>query len=172
MLSGIFSIYSRPPPVLWAQRDTCVYLTICVEDSKDPIVKLEENSVYYKSKGGDGVDYELTIDLFDSIDPETSEQVSRPRGTELVLNKKKQGEPYWPRLTKSSQKRHWLKVDFNKWKDEDDSDSEVGGMGGMPGMGGMGGMPGMGGMGGMPGMGGGDGDFESVSLKYYEVLRV
>ena len=42
---------------------------------------------------------------------------------------------------------HWLKTDFDKWKDEDESEDEdqMGGMGGMPGMGGMGGMPGMGG---------------------------
>jgi len=33
-------------------------------------------------------------------------------------------------LTKEKQKFHWLKVDFNKWKDEDDSDEEGGGGGG------------------------------------------
>jgi cytosolic prostaglandin-E synthase len=32
--------------------------------------------------------------------------------------------PYWKRLLKDEQKYHWLKVDFNKWKDEDDSDNE------------------------------------------------
>jgi prostaglandin-E synthase len=73
--------------------------------------------------------------------------------------------PYWARLLADKTKAHWLKVDFGKWKDEDDSDAE--GEGGAPGggggggdleemmknMGGLGG-GGMGGMGGMPGMGG------------------
>jgi prostaglandin-E synthase len=27
---------------------------------------------------------------------------------------------------KDKKKYHWLKVDFNKWKDEDESDDEVG----------------------------------------------
>ena len=51
--------------------------------------------------------------------------------------------PFWKRLLKSQQKYHWLKVDFNKWKDEDDSDDEA------------------------PGVGGGGGtDFEDVSLSF------
>lgn len=41
--------------------------------------------------------------------------------------KKKEEGPYWPQLTKEKKKYHWLKVDFNKWKDEDDSEDEFGG---------------------------------------------
>lgn len=75
--------------------------------------------------------------------------------------------PYWERLLADKTKAHWLKIDFGKWKDEDDSDAEgevgAGAPGGggdleemMKNMGGLGGgMGGMGGMGGgMPGMGG------------------
>ena len=76
------------------------------------------------------------------------------------------------------QQEHWLKIDFAKWKDEDDSGDDekpddygqgMEGMGGPPGMGG--GPPGMGGMGGMgggpPGMGGMPPgmDMEAVSFK-------
>jgi hypothetical protein len=39
--------------------------------------------------------------------------------------------PYWDRLLKDSAKQHWLKIDFSKWKDEDDSEGE--GEGGAPG---------------------------------------
>lgn len=35
--------------------------------------------------------------------------------------------PYWERLLKEKTKQHWLKIDFNKWKDEDDSDDEENG---------------------------------------------
>ena len=55
--------------------------------------------------------------------------------------------PYWPRLLKDTKKVHWLKVDFNKWKDEDESDEEAAGAG-------------PGGPGGGPG---GDMDIEAVS---------
>lgn len=116
--------------------------------------------------------YETTIELNREIDVENSKYKIGGRGCEMILQKteKDQSEEYWPRLLKSSSKAHWLKVDFNKWQDEDGEDGEEGGMampgmGGGPGggdfeemmrqmggLGGMGGMPGMGGMGGMPGM--------------------
>ncbi len=73
---------------------------------------------------------------------------------------------HWPRLLKETGKvGRNIKVDWNKWVDEDEEEDKPDdldmsqlqnlqqfGGGGMPGMGGMGGMPGMGGMGGMPGM--------------------
>lgn len=92
---------------------------------------------------------------------------------EFIISKAESAQDFWQSLTTDKKKPHWLKVDFNKWKDEgsdDDSDAAPGGgmegMGGMPGMGGMGGMGGnfndlmssMGGMGGMGGFGGADGD--------------
>lgn len=49
----------------------------------------------------------------------------KDRNIELILKKKDDG-PYWQQLTKEKQKFHWLKVDFNKWKDEDDSEDEGG----------------------------------------------
>ena len=48
---------------------------------------------------------------------------------EFALHRKEEG-PYWERLLKDKTKQHWLKVDFAKWKDEDESDDENGGGGG------------------------------------------
>lgn len=59
----------------------------------------------------------------------------RDRCIEFALEKKEDG-PYWDRLLKDKTKRHWLKIDFNKWKDEDESDDEDAGPGGAPGGGG------------------------------------
>ena len=39
----------------------------------------------------------------------------------FILQKKEEG-PYWPRLLKDSKKVHWLKANWNKWKDEDDEE--------------------------------------------------
>ncbi len=47
----------------------------------------------------------------------------RDRSIELLLTKKEEG-PYWPQLFKEKKKMHWLKVDFNRWRDEDDSEPE------------------------------------------------
>lgn len=154
-----------PPMVMWAQRPNLIFLTVCLEDCKDPEIKVDNDKLFFKSIGGpEKKMHELTINLFKEVDPEKSKFAVRDRVIEFALEKK-DGGPYWKRLVKEEKKQHWLKVDFNKWKDEDESDEEGGGgqdleemmkqMGGLGGgMGGMGGMPGMpGGMPGMPGMG-------------------
>jgi len=52
------------------------------------------------------------------------------RYIEIVLQKTSEDVKYWPHLTKEKKKYHWLKVDFKKWKDEDDSEDETGGSSG------------------------------------------
>ncbi|CAH0388595.1 unnamed protein product [Bemisia tabaci] len=138
-----------PPPIIWAQRSGVVFVTINVEDCKDPDIKIEEDKFYFKSVGGvEKKLYEVTVPLYKEIDPEKSVKHVRERQIELVLKKKEDKGPYWPHLTKEKNKYHWLKVDFNKWKDEDDSEDDMEGMEGggfddlMRSMGGMGGMGG------------------------------
>lgn len=115
-----------PPPVMWAQRKDILFVTICLEDCKDPIINIEPQMIYFKGIGGtEQKMHEVTINLYEEITPNRTIQNLRGRTLELVLFKKEEG-PYWPRLTKEKTKAHWLKSDFNKWKDEDDSDDEGG----------------------------------------------
>merc|ERR1712061_577049 len=166
-----FSFEPVPPMVMWAQRPNLIILTICVEDCKDPEIKVESDKLIFKGVGGpEKKQHELTINFFKDIDTEKTKYAVRDRVIEFALEKKDGEGPYWKRLVKEEKKQHWLKVDFNKWRYEDESDDEAGGgqdleqmMSQMGGLGGAGGMPGMGGMGGMPGMGGG-GKMERPSL--------
>ncbi|XP_050306853.1 co-chaperone protein daf-41 [Anthonomus grandis grandis] len=121
-----------PPPVMWAQRSAMVFLTINLEDVKNPDIKFTKDSVYFRGIGGvDQKEYEVTIPLYKEIDPDTSKSFNRGRCIEIILAKKTPDEPYWPSLTSDKKKHHWLKCDFNKWHDEDDSGDEgLGGMGG------------------------------------------
>ncbi|KAJ8946490.1 hypothetical protein NQ314_008884 [Rhamnusium bicolor] len=121
-----------PPPVMWAQRSAVVFLTINLEDVKDPEIKFSKDSVYFKGTGGvEKKDYEVTMPLYKEIDPDKSKSFNRERCIEIVLAKANPEEPYWPYLTSDKKKHHWLKCDFNKWHDEDDSGDEgLGGMGG------------------------------------------
>lgn len=50
----------------------------------------------------------------------------RERSIEFFLRKKEEG-PYWPSIFKDKKKVHWLKIDFNRWRDEDDSEPEENG---------------------------------------------
>ncbi|KAJ8666855.1 hypothetical protein QAD02_008517 [Eretmocerus hayati] len=146
-----------PPPVMWAQRSNLLFVTICLEDCKNPTIDVSADKVYFKGVGGtDKKTHEVTINLYKEIDTEKTVQTPKGRNFELVLYKKESG-PFWPRLTKETTKHHWLKSDFNKWQDEDDTDDEAGSMdpnnleemmrqmgnlgGGMGGMGGMGDKP-------------------------------
>lgn len=52
----------------------------------------------------------------------------RERSIEFFLRKKEEG-PYWPSIFKDKKKVHWLKIDFNRWRDEDDSEPEENGDG-------------------------------------------
>lgn len=89
--------------------------------------------------------------MYKEIDPESSKSFNKGRCIEIILSKASQDGPYWPALTSDKKKHHWLKCDFNKWQDENDSGDEgVGGMGGgdfeemmrqMGGLGGGGGKP-------------------------------
>lgn len=132
---------------MWAQRKNLVSLTINVEDCKEPVITLEPTKVYFKGTGGpDKKTFEVTIDLFGEIDTavslvclcllchwltqfyllQESKYFVRERSIEFFLRKKEEG-PYWPSIFKDKKKVHWLKIDFNRWRDEDDSEPEENG---------------------------------------------
>ncbi|XP_071493666.1 uncharacterized protein [Diadema antillarum] len=163
---------TKIPTVLWAQREDCLLLTIEVPKAVEEDITFEPEKVHLKCKGGlENEPYELEFEFHKDISPKTSKYKIQGRHIDMLVKKKESG-PYWPRLTKESKKQHWLRTDFSRWKDEDESDDEFGGgddrglnemlanmgnMGDMGGMGGMGGM-GMGDMGSMGETGGGESD--------------
>lgn len=77
--------------------------------------------------------YEVTIPLYKEIDPDNCKTVNKGRNIEMLIAKANAKEPFWPSLTSDKKKHHWLKCDFNKWQDEDDSGNEAGLGGGMGG---------------------------------------
>ncbi|CAN4093077.1 unnamed protein product [Withania somnifera] len=169
---------SLHPEVKWAQRPDVVYLTVMLPDAKDPKVNLDPEGVFNFSATAGAGDrlYELKLELQDKVNVEESKISTGVRSIFCVVQKE---EPkWWTKLLRGDGKApHYVKVDWDKWVDEDDEPdagpgdmdlnsmdfSKFGDMGGM--MGGMGGdMAGMmGGMGGdmagmMGGMGGDMGD--------------
>eukprot|EP01061_Rhynchopus_euleeides_P042824 TRINITY_DN74701_c0_g1_i1.p2 TRINITY_DN74701_c0_g1~~TRINITY_DN74701_c0_g1_i1.p2 ORF type:complete len:211 (+),score=84.79 TRINITY_DN74701_c0_g1_i1:60-635(+) len=139
-----------PPQVTWAQRPEFVIVTVQVVDATDVEVKFEDKSMSFKGKVGE-LQHDFTLPLSNEIKVEDSTWVNTQREVQIKMSKKEEG-PYWDTLT--AKKFNFVKVDWSRWKDEDELDGQdnlgdygQGGMPGMPGgMGGMGGMPGMGGM--------------------------
>ena len=149
-------------PIKYAQRSDSLYLTIALPDVKDETIVLTDKELKFNGTSGDK-SYEVNIEFFKEVDSEGSTYKVLPRSIQMhILKKDKEEEEFWPRLLKDKAlEKNQVKIDWNRYVDEDEEEEGFdmsnleGGMGmggGMPGMGGMGGMPGMGGMGGgMPG---------------------
>ncbi|XP_039020283.1 uncharacterized protein OsI_027940-like isoform X2 [Hibiscus syriacus] len=148
---------SRHPEVKWAQRADKVFITVQLSDSKDANVNLEPEGVFsFSGTAGTGnTHYELKLNLYDKVIVEESKINVGVRSIFCILEKAE--KVWWKKLLRGDGKApHYVKVDWDKWVDEDEDkgagDLDLGGMdfsnfGGMGGMGDM--MGGMGGMGGM-----------------------
>ncbi|CAJ0941007.1 unnamed protein product, partial [Mesorhabditis belari] len=116
---GFMASTTKHPSVLWAQREGFLYLTIEVDDAKIEDLTLSEQSLHFKGNNTSG-SYEATLEFFENVDKESLKKYSGTRFLELTVNKAT--GKWWSRLLKNKEKVHWLKVDFGKWKDEDESD--------------------------------------------------
>ncbi|PVD30263.1 hypothetical protein C0Q70_09526 [Pomacea canaliculata] len=121
-----------PPPLEWAQRKDRVWITVKLENCKNPIYELKENTFYFKGKGGtDNADHEVSVELFGEIDPAKSTCSRGDRQMIYTLIKKDPSASFWPRLTKESKKMMNSMGglngggDFGGDEDREDSDDEV-----------------------------------------------
>uniref|UniRef100_A0A0V0G852 Very-long-chain (3R)-3-hydroxyacyl-CoA dehydratase n=1 Tax=Triatoma dimidiata TaxID=72491 RepID=A0A0V0G852_TRIDM len=121
---------SPSPFVYWAQDANNIFIKVDLKDIKDPKVDLSKNYVAMTANGVGAhgpSDYSFSLNLFGDIDSddEVHQTKMSPRAVEFVL--KKANSSWWPRLIKHQQKPAWLKVDFERWKSEDDdlSDSNL-----------------------------------------------
>ncbi|XP_044502670.1 uncharacterized protein OsI_027940-like isoform X6 [Mangifera indica] len=139
---------SRVPEVKWAQRQDKVFITVLLPDSKNAKVNLEPEGVFTfsASAGAENNLYEIKLELFDKVNVEESKINIGVRSIFCILEKAEKG--WWKKLLRGDGKApHYVKVDWDKWVDEDEDnglgDLDLGGMdfsnfGGMGGMGGMG----------------------------------
>ncbi|KAK7364719.1 hypothetical protein VNO80_13460 [Phaseolus coccineus] len=111
---------SRHPEVLWAQRSDKVYLTVALPDAKDVSVKCEPQGLFsFSASGVQDESYSFSLELYGSIGPEGCKTKSGLRNILCSVQKGEKG--WWKRLLKSEEKpAPYLKVDWNKWCDEDE----------------------------------------------------
>ncbi|GMH60639.1 hypothetical protein TL16_g03092, partial [Triparma laevis f. inornata] len=179
-------------PIKWAQRSDSLYVTISLPDVKSESITLTDDKLVFTGTSGAN-EYACDFEFFKGCDAEKSTYKVLPRSVQMFIVKAEEEEEevsgadeFWPRLLKDKAKeKNQVKIDWDKYVDEDEEEEAGGfdtsgleggqGMGGMPGMGGMGGPGGPGGgmggmppgMGGMPGMGGegGMGGMEEMMAK-------
>lgn len=119
---------SRHPSVKWAQSSDKLFITIELPDAKDVKLKLEpEGKFFFSAKSGaDNLPYEIDMDLFDKVDVNESKANVGLRNICYLI--KKAESKWWNRLLKQEGKPPvFLKVDWDKWVDEDEEqDSKPG----------------------------------------------
>ncbi|KAL6519292.1 hypothetical protein OROGR_018612 [Orobanche gracilis] len=115
---------SRKPEVLWAQRSDKVYLTVSLPDAKDISVNCEPHGLFnFSAVGVNGEPFNFTLQLYDNIAPQGCKTKICSRNILCSIQKEQKG--WWKRLLKSEEKlAPYIKVDWNKWCDEDDEESE------------------------------------------------
>ncbi|XP_078177768.1 HSP20-like chaperones superfamily protein [Carex rostrata] len=111
---------SRQPEVLWAQRSDRIYLTISLPDAKGVKIKADPNGLFsFSATGPHGEPFSFSLELFDSIKPEVGKLKTGLRNITCSIYKEKTA--WWRHLLKSKEKSApYIKVDWNKWCDEDD----------------------------------------------------
>ncbi|CAN4122163.1 unnamed protein product [Withania somnifera] len=118
---------ARHPTVKWAQRSDKLFITVELPDAKNVKLKLEPEGKFSFSAtaGADNVPYAVDLDLFDKINVDESKSSSTSRN--IVYLVKKAEDKWWSRLTKKEGLRLvYLKVDWDKWVDEDEEHGKPG----------------------------------------------
>lgn len=120
---------SPSPFVYWAQDADNIFLKVDLKDIKEQDIQLDSNTISLKAHGvgaQGAANYSFSLSFFEEVaaDDEVHTSKVSPRALEICL--KKAEKAWWPRLIKHQQKPAWLKVDFERWKSEDDDPSDGG----------------------------------------------
>ncbi|XP_078435940.1 uncharacterized protein OsI_027940-like isoform X2 [Wolffia australiana] len=112
---------SRHPEVKWAERVDKVFITIQLPDAKSVKVHLEPAGalIFSATAGAENHEYELKLDLHDKVNVEESKINVGVRNIFCVVEKVEKA--WWSKLLRGDAKPpHYIKVDWDKWVDEDE----------------------------------------------------
>ncbi|KAI8867552.1 HSP20-like chaperone, partial [Ramicandelaber brevisporus] len=112
------------PQVHWSQRHEHVTLVADVFDLKEYSVEVKNDSKVVAFSASDKADkqYVFELELYGAVSADKIKKSST--GRQVVIQLDKLEQVWWPRLTKAASKTAWVKTDFARWKDEDESESE------------------------------------------------
>ncbi|KHN74630.1 Very-long-chain (3R)-3-hydroxyacyl-[acyl-carrier protein] dehydratase 3 [Toxocara canis] len=112
------------PFVYWAQDEHSVFLTVDLKDATNIRYMLSGNVFEFRSIGTGAQgrkEYSFELTLFDDV---SVEKESNEYGRRLVYSLKKMNKGWWPTITKQPSRISWLRVDFDRFKDPDESDDD------------------------------------------------
>lgn len=112
---------------MWDLENDHVSLKVDLRNVSNETVKLDDDSLSFMAVGhgvrGENL-YNFEIEFYLPIDAKASQYRINERAVEFRLQKDVVGE-VWPRLTYKPIKHPWLKIDFDKFAIEEDSDEKL-----------------------------------------------
>ena len=105
------------PTILWAQDRSNIFVTIEIQDLQSHDISFETKKILLKGSNNTN-EYNFEIDLNSSIIIEKSSWQIKSNCVKIILVKEL--NKFWNRLTKVKQNN--VKIDWQKWVNEDDSD--------------------------------------------------
>jgi hypothetical protein len=117
-----YSAMAANPPLMWAQDRTRVFVTIKLQDIENESVTFGEASFTFKGRTrSPSAVYDFPLELFAEILPDDEETKISQFGRYTQLNiRKKDITVWWPRLAKTTERLHNLRIDWEKWVEEDE----------------------------------------------------
>lgn len=135
-----------PCPAKWAQRADTLFLSFQLPDSKNVKVEILNEKMSFTATNDTGdINYENKIEFYKSVKVAADVEKEQAKAKKptigplpisgyqikgrtidcLLYKQDRKNTDFWPKLTKDSKKPKWLSVDFNRWRDEDDSEDET-----------------------------------------------
>ncbi|XP_054744235.1 very-long-chain (3R)-3-hydroxyacyl-CoA dehydratase [Anastrepha obliqua] len=119
--SGFIS-HTLHPLVYWAQTKEKISLKVDIKDSEPPVVNLTPNLFTFSSKGYGARgfnDYTFELHFYAAVNEESCTYRVFDNKVEFFI--KKNDVTWWPRLISTLRKPHWLKIDFERWRTDDET---------------------------------------------------
>lgn len=118
------STKTQIPKVKWAQRKDKLFITIDAVNVKDPKIDIVDNqTLKFTGKGEENVNFSFELEFYEPVNKEESKYTLESRNIFLNIKKQTKG-PYWPRLTKKTDKLNYLSPDWQLYVDEDEEDED------------------------------------------------
>ena len=103
------------PSILWSQTKKNINLKICLNDGKNVNLTIDDN-INFDCESNNS-NYTFSFKLLHKVQ---SEPVINIFGNNISILLTKDEEVWWTRITEDIQFKKHIKVDWDKWIDEDD----------------------------------------------------
>ncbi|CAG9534478.1 unnamed protein product [Cercopithifilaria johnstoni] len=115
---------ARRPFVYWAQNERLLFLTIDLKDSSDACYAITGKTFEFRATGVGAhgrCEYSFQLPLFSEVE---MEKVGQEGGSKLFYVLKKKDAMWWPTVLEDGGRYSWLRIDFDRFEDPDESETE------------------------------------------------